>query len=36
MDFRHMMPIIGGGIAQSVTVYASQVWQKSAANNLSH
>lgn len=36
MDWRHMMPIIGGGNTTSMTIYSAKVWQASAANNLQY
>ncbi len=36
MDFRHMMPIVGGGNTQHMTVYSARCWQASAAKNLQY
>ena len=34
LDFRHLMLIMNSGGVQGMTIYSSQVWQKSAAQNL--
>lgn len=36
MDWRHMVLFIGAGSNQNLQVYSSQVWQASAAKNLSY